>query len=143
MRGFLSSFSVGLYLTGVVILSVMALLYSPSLASAQDLRDPEPVATPQQTAPMGGARVQRLRAQQEAAKPEAAKPEPEPEGAPDIEKRGDDLIVHSPGGEYAVPGFFAGLEPGMQRPLNVQLPGRGSCVLKIDSSGAVNDMTCP
>ncbi|MEZ0226334.1 MAG: hypothetical protein ACAH83_17390 [Alphaproteobacteria bacterium] len=140
MGAFISFLSNRSYLFPVFFLAFLSL---PSPASAQDLRGPEPVATPQQqqTAPKGGARIQRLRAQQEAvAEPEA--PKPEPAGAPDIEKRGDDLIVHSPGGEYTVPGFFTGVDPGMQRPLNVQLPGQGSCVLKIDSSGAINEMTC-
>lgn len=124
----------------ICTLMVMSLLCAvpPARAEWTQVGEPEAAPAQPQPVPQGGARAQRLRAQQ--AEPEA--PKPLPSGAPDTERRGDDLIVHSSGGEYSVPGFFSGMEDGMMKPLPLQLPGQGNCTAQIDNSGAIIDMAC-
>ncbi len=67
---------------------------------------------------------------------------PIPAGLPTTEKSGDDLIVHSPGGDYTIPGFMKTVGPGMAGNVNVGVPGHGNCDLKVDSSGATVDAKC-
>jgi hypothetical protein len=65
-----------------------------------------------------------------------------PEDAPTTQRNGDDLIVHAPGGDYTVPGFLTGIQPGQGRPLNINTNQHGNCVVQIDSNGAIAAMKC-
>lgn len=65
-----------------------------------------------------------------------------PPDAPTTEKNGDDLIVHAQGGDYTVPGFLAGIQPGQGRPLNINTNQHGNCVVQVDASGAIVAMKC-
>lgn len=123
------------------IFFVMALIVISALPSmpAQAQEEERVEALPQQAAPLGGARAQRLRAQQQAAPEEA---EPLPADMPSTSRNGEDLVVQSSAGNYTVAGFFAGMREGEARPFTMNQPGGGSCVAQIDFSGAIVEVAC-
>lgn len=142
MSGFIFSIFKGRHLVPVIVLAFAGLISSATAAQAEwtSVESPDMAAPQQGVAPRKeGLRAQRLRAQQPQA--EAEKPEPMP-AAPPMERSGDDLIIHSAGGEYSMPGFFAGMQPGTVRAIPLQLPGQGACTAQIDINGAVVNMTC-
>jgi hypothetical protein len=71
-----------------------------------------------------------------------AAPQAEPAGMPTTSKSGDDLIVHTSGGDMTYPGYLKGLTAGQAASVSVVVPGHGGCVLQVDSNGTLMSSKC-
>lgn len=57
-------------------------------------------------------------------------------------REGDDLIVVNGQARIKIKDFLFGVEGDMTAELNIDLPGRGLCVLSISATGALVGSTC-
>ena len=90
----------------------------------------------------GGAGPDPFQSRQNARRRVAAPRPPLPDYAPQLEKRGEDLVVHAPGGDVEYPAFLHGLSPDEQRAVNLVIPQHGNCVLQVDLNATLVSMTC-
>ena len=130
-------------------LAFAAIVCLSSPAQAQDAQNNTPQAAPPGSGAdngngQGDAWPDPFQSRQNARQRNAAQQPraPLPDYAPQLEKRGEDLIVHAPGGDVEFPAFLHGLHPGEQRSVNVITTDHGNCVLQVDVNATVVSMTC-
>ena len=65
-------------------------------------------------------------------------------GLPHMERRGDDLVIHYDQGDSGatLAGYMKGMAGGDTRIIALDVPGRGRCFIKIDSTGATIGAKC-